>query len=286
MRLGFDGGDANLYRYAKNNPSRFTDPLGLEEKKSADPALLLKLAAMDPTLKQVLDKLTDKQKKELYDRLANPNLDRGPVYNLILGNTVLARKEFGKDWVLIGPSDPDNPLNAGKDRREISYNCAGQVVLKYGQAKLKFDGEEYAVLTLGSGAWPDGLKEFEEFAKFDDLLKKVWDPFFAKVGDKSFRRLDWKPDFSSLDKVKETKLPDFKKGKNYIILMADLLPEKGKITQVRFLHVFTNLDTDLEWWVSKLGAGGTIAHRSPRLLEGPQQRGGQGFIVAIWEQAD
>ena len=46
--------------------------------------------------------------------------------------------------------------------------------VKYGQAELKIDGEEYAVLTLGSGAWPDGLKEFEEFAKFDDLLKKVW----------------------------------------------------------------------------------------------------------------
>lgn len=108
-----------------------------------------------------------------------------------------------------------------------------------------------------------------------------------KLGDKGFHRLNWTPDFTSVDTVKNSKLPDFKKGKNYIILMADLLPDKGNITKVRFLHVFTNLDPQLEWWVSKLATGATIAHRSPQLLQGSPQKGqGQGYIVAIWEQND
>ena len=37
--LGFDGGDANLYRYVKNTPTRSTDPTGLgplEDQKKAD----------------------------------------------------------------------------------------------------------------------------------------------------------------------------------------------------------------------------------------------------------
>ena len=68
--------------------------------------------------------------------------------------------------------------------------------------------------------------------------------------------------------------------------MADLLVKKDEIIGIRFLHVFTNLDPDHQWWVSKLGAAGTIANESPRLLEGPQREGGQGYIVAIWEQND
>src|SRR4051812_44738897 len=51
--LGFDAGDANLYRYVRNNPARNGDPLGLDEKdKRANPEDLLKLAAQDPTLKR------------------------------------------------------------------------------------------------------------------------------------------------------------------------------------------------------------------------------------------
>jgi hypothetical protein len=287
MPLGFDGADANLYRYVSNNPTRTGDPLGLDEKdKTADPALLLKLAAQDPTLKQLLDKLTDAQKKELYDTLANPGLDKGPVLNSILMNTILRTKEYGKEWLLVGPSDAENPLNVGKEKRVMSYNCAGRVLMRFGKTILEFDGQKYEIITLGSGAWPDGLKEYDEFERYNDLLKNVWDPFFVKVGDKGFHRLDWKPDLSSVQAVKDSKLPEFKKGKNYIILMADLLPAKGKITQVQFLHVFTNLDSNLDWWVSKLGAGGTIAHRSPTLLQGSRQEGGQGYIVAIWEQND
>ena len=286
LPLGFDAGDTNLYRYVANRLTRTVDPLGLEGKDRADTAELLKLAAQDPTLKKLLDKLSEKQKKDLYERLANPGLEKGPIATLIFLNPVLAKKEFNKEWMLIGPSDAENPLNLGKEQRVVSYNCAGQVLLRYGKTSITLDGQHEGIITLGAGAWPDGLKEVEDFRNFENLLKKYWDPFFVKLGDKGFHRLDWKPDFTSVEKVKESKLPEFKKGKNYIVLMADLVPAKGPIAKVQFLHVFTNLDPNHDWWVGKLGAGGTIAHRSPNLLQGSRQQGGQGYIVAIWEQND
>ncbi len=57
--LGFDGGDANLYRYVRNNPTNDTDPGGLacvcmaaDEKEKLDPA----------AVKQLIDDLSNEDK--------------------------------------------------------------------------------------------------------------------------------------------------------------------------------------------------------------------------------
>ena len=108
-------------------------------------------------------------------------------------------------------------------------------------------------------------------------------PIRFQARGKGFHRLAWKPDFSSLESVKNSKLPEFKKGKNYIIVMADVSPLKGPIDQIQFSHIFTNFNDKQDWWISKIGTAGTILHKSPRLLEGTNEQGGYGYIVAIWE---
>ena len=79
--LGFDGGDANLYRYVGNHPTISGDSLGLEEKaKKVDPAESAEARRAGSDAQEDTRQAVRREKKELYDRLANPDpLRGGPV---------------------------------------------------------------------------------------------------------------------------------------------------------------------------------------------------------------
>jgi hypothetical protein len=260
------------------------DGASSKKKKDAFVAKLLKLAAKDPALKEMLAKLSDAQKKQLYGILADPNSKH--VEDLAdFALPVLGKKKFGKDWMIIGPSDQLNPLNAGKfANRPMTYNCAGLVLLWYGKKELKIGENNRQVIKLAQSCWPDGVgSNYVDFKMYNQILKNDWDPFFKTLGKTRFKRMKWSPDFANIDKVNKTKLPKFKPNKNYIILMGHLNEKNGKIIQVQFSHVFTNYDSEHKWWISKLAQHDTVLCNSPTAFVGTKDDEDYGSILAIWE---
>jgi hypothetical protein len=275
--FGFAAGDMNVRRYVGNGATNGVDPTGLEDPKiSGDD--LRKLVDKDPATSKSYEKLNKEQKDKIIASLMDAKGKNAEFVQKSL--SVFNSDEFGKSWLLIGPTDASHPANQGT-KRTVGYNCASHVLQRFGATSVKIDGETEDLSSVGV-YWPDGIDNVTGVS-FDDLPKllEVWDAFLNAPFDKGrFVRMDWKPDLKTFEGAKSSKLPEFNKDKNYVILMAQW--RKGGVI---FSHVFTNTEKH-EWWVSKAGNGPTILHKSPTafVTKNEKDTSNYGVILAIWEE--
>lgn len=275
--FGFAAGDVNLRRYVGNNASNGVDPSGLEDPKLTDDELRKRITP-DPASKKSFDKLGKDQQEKMLKALLDPKGENAEFIRNTLG--VLKAADFGKSWMLIGPADAHHPANIDLEKRVVSYNCASNVLQRFGATTVKIDGKDTDLFQVGN-LWPAEFVNTTVAA--DDVPEKlkVWDEFLNSPFEKGrFKRVEWKPDLKSFDDAKASKLPELDKDKNYVILMAHV--GRGAVL---FSHVFTNAEKH-EWWVSKAGVGPTVLHKSPTALVGETAKrdGNYGVIVAIWEE--
>ena len=281
--------DENLYRYCADDPTDVIDPTGLDDSPTG--TNLATLAAQDPQLKT----LTIQQRENLVAQMLDTNSQAYKFAAMSVDTLPAPINENGsykKHWWLIGPGDQQYPGNVPAGNYKVTYNCLGQVLEFYGEKQ--FNGKD--IVSNGTSTWP--ANQTSAVADLDKTLATDWDPLFNKLGQKlghkGFKRMAWKPDFSTLKKASASPLPAFARDRNYIILMAQFsvkppYNENKPVDQLYFQHVFTNFNQAHSWWISKVGNGGTMLMDSPTALAGQQHYEGVGYmgfgyIVGIWEE--
>jgi RHS repeat-associated protein len=157
--LGFDAGDANLYRYVKNAPTRSTDPTGrgpLEEQKKKDIKKTL-----DDYKDTVKDAIAEEKKRDEF----NMKLDK--YYEDVTKINDYRKLCDIEKQVISRKRDLKSKLDEANDRRrtEDLKNTLGDMAAKLKRSEqIKNDQQEAYVKALNdvTKSLVDGLKAAAE----------------------------------------------------------------------------------------------------------------------------
>jgi len=182
--LGFEAGDANLYRYVGNGPTDATDPTGLQEKLKFFPNQIDKDKDSNTESKKQLDK--DKKlptlifpipdRKALAAKLGAGVLKKGPLYKYVVlqnGDIVVINTSEKKDG-----GEPHLTHIMGTDPVGKPVRAAGH---------FRFTGKDKVTIDVFSTHYTKDLSKADKEVAINQA-QRAWRKLYPKL------KVDYKDD--------------------------------------------------------------------------------------------